>query len=38
MYGEEIRRKVIDLLESGKTQQAVGDFLRINPRTIRNWM
>lgn len=38
MYGEEIRRKVIDLLASGKTQQEVGDFLEINPRTIRNWV
>ena len=38
MYGEEIRRKVIDLLESGQTQQAVGDYLEINPRTIRNWL
>ena len=38
MYVEEIRIKVIDLLAKGKSQQAVGEFLDINPRTIRNWL
>ena len=36
MYVEEIRRKVIDLLAKGKNHQAGGEFLEINPRTIRN--
>ncbi len=38
MYGEELRKKVINLIEQGKSQQEVGDFLGINPRTIRHWV
>ena len=38
MYGEELRKKVITLIEQGKSQQEVGDFLGINPRTIRHWV
>jgi transposase len=38
MYAEAIRKKVIDLLVAGKTQESVGKFLGIHPRTIRHWV
>ena len=38
MYGEELRKKVINLIEEDKSQQEVGDFLGINTRKIRHWV
>jgi transposase len=38
MYGIEIRRKVLELVSTGKTQEEVGQFLNITTRTIRYWI